>query len=76
MTLKAEIPSSQLIRRSDDNLILRGETEDGRRGLASVPSTMGGKIVAGAVFFDFGIADAITDKHREYPASFVMPVKK
>jgi hypothetical protein len=76
MTLEAEIPSSQLIRRSDDNLILRCETEDGRRGFASVPSTMGGKIVASAVFLDLGITDAITDKHREYPPSFVIPVKK
>ena len=76
MTLEAPIPSSQLIRRSDDNLILRCETDDGRKGFASVPSTMGGKIVASAVFLDLGITDAITDKHREYPPSFVIPVKK
>jgi hypothetical protein len=37
---------------------------------------MGGKIVASAVFIDFGITDAIIDKHREYPASFVIPIKK
>ena len=76
MALEAPIPSSQLIRRSDDNLILRCETDDGRKGFASVPSTMGGKIVASAVFLDLGITDAITDKHREYPPSFVIPVKK
>jgi hypothetical protein len=35
---------------------------------------MGGKIIASAVFLDFGIVDAITDKHREYPASYVIPV--
>ena len=76
MAIQAEIPSSPMIRRSDDNLVLRCTTEDGRNGFASVPSTMGGKLVASAVFLDFGITDAITDKHREYPASFVIPVKK
>ena len=40
-----------------------------------IPSTMGGKIIASAVFIDFGIVDAITDKHRKYPASFVIPIK-
>jgi hypothetical protein len=35
---------------------------------------MGGKIVASAVFLDFGIVDSITDKHREYPANFVIPI--
>ena len=76
MAIQAEIPSSPMIRRSDDNLVLRCTTEDGRDGFASVPSTMGGKIVASAVFLDLGITDAITDMHREYPASFVIPVKK
>lgn len=37
---------------------------------------MGGKIVASAVFLDFGIVDAITDKHRKYPDSYVIPVRK
>jgi hypothetical protein len=35
---------------------------------------MGAKVLASAVLIDFGIADAITDKHRQYPASFVIPV--
>jgi predicted unusual protein kinase regulating ubiquinone biosynthesis (AarF/ABC1/UbiB family) len=35
---------------------------------------MGGKIIASAVFLDFGIVDSITDKHREYPESYVIPV--
>jgi hypothetical protein len=30
--------------------------------------------VASAVFIDLGITDAITDMHREYPASFVVPL--
>ena len=76
MSIEAHIPSAPMIRRSDDNLNLNCKTEDGRTAIASVPSTMGGKIVASAVFLDFGIVDSITDKHREYPASFVVPVKK
>jgi predicted unusual protein kinase regulating ubiquinone biosynthesis (AarF/ABC1/UbiB family) len=37
---------------------------------------MGAKIVASAIFLDFGIVDAITDKHREYPANYVIPIKR
>ena len=76
MSITADIPSTPMVRRSDDNLQLNCTTEDGRSAVSSVPSTMGGKIVASAVFLDFGITDAITDKHREYPASFVIPIKK
>ena len=64
-----------MIRRSDDNLNLTCETEDGRKAFASIPSTMGVKIALSAVFLDFGITDAITDKHREYPSNFVVPIK-
>jgi len=70
-----EILSSPMVRRSGDNLRIRCKTTDGREATASVPSTIGAKIVASAVFLDLGITDAITDKHREYPASFVVPVK-
>ena len=76
MSIEAPIPSAPMIRRSDDNLQLNCKTDDGRTASASVPSSMGGKIVASAVFLDFGIVDSITDKHREYPASYVVPVKK
>ena len=76
MSILAEIPSSPLIRRSDDILHMTCTTEDGRSAIGSVISTMGAKIVASAVFLDFGIVDAITDKHRDYPASYVIPVKK
>jgi hypothetical protein len=65
-----------MIRRSDDQLVYTCETEDGRKATGAIASTVGAKIVASAVFIDFGITDAITDKHREYPASFVIPVKK
>ena len=76
MSINAAIPSSPLVRRSDDLLWLNCVTEDGRRTTASVRSTIGAKLIASAVFLDFGITDAITDKHREYPASFVIPVRK
>ena len=76
MSIEAPIPSAPMVRRSDDNLQLNCTTDDGRKAIASVPSSMGGKIVASAVFLDFCITDAITDKHREYPASYVVPIKK
>lgn len=76
MSIEAPIPSAPMVRRSDDNLQLNCTTDDGRTAIASVPSSMGGKIVASAVFLDLGITDAITDKHREYPASYVVPIKK
>ena len=76
MSIEAPIPSAPMIRRSDDNLQLNCKTDDGRTAIASVPSSMGSNIVASAVFLDFGIVDSITDKHREYPASYVVPVKK
>jgi hypothetical protein len=47
-----------------------------RKSDGSIPSEMGGKIIASAVFIDFGITDAITDKHRQYPAGFVIPIVK
>jgi hypothetical protein len=34
----------------------------------------GGKLAASVVFFDFGITDAITDKHRTYQGNIVIPV--
>jgi hypothetical protein len=72
----AMIPSTTPIRKSDDALKFDCKTTDDRTAFGSIPSTMGGKIVASAVFLDFGITDAITDKHRQYPASFVIPMAK
>lgn len=68
------IPVVVSVRRSDDPLKWRCETADGRLSSGSMPSTMGAKIIASAVFIDLGITDAITDKSREYPASFVIPM--
>mgnify|MGYP005865928309 CR=1 FL=1 len=70
------IPTTASIRKSDDALKYQCETDSGRKASGSIASTMGGKIIASAVFLDFGITDAITDKHREYPASFVIPVSR
>lgn len=72
---ETDIPNTVSIRRSDDVLRYSCNTDSGRRATGGIPSTMGGKIIASAVFLDFGIVDSITDKHREYPASFVIPVK-
>jgi len=69
-----DVPVTIPIRRSDDDLKYECETEDGRKATGSIPSTVGAKIVASAIFIDFGITDAITDMHRDYPASFVIPI--
>ena len=76
MNTKADIPGSLLVRRSDDNLQLDCETEDGRESVASIQSTVGTELMASFLFFDYGITDSITDKHRHYPPSFVIPVNK
>ena len=73
---KTQIPGTIPIRRSDDSLKFICESEDGRKAVGTIPSTIGSKIIASALFLDFGITDAITDKHREYPASFVIPLVK
>jgi len=72
---EVDIPSTVMVRRSDDNLQYDCKSSKGGKAVGGIPSIMGGKIVASAVFLDFGIVDSITDKHREYPASFVIPMK-
>jgi hypothetical protein len=73
---EASIPSTMSVRKSDDDLKYDCKSEDGRTAFGSIPSEMGGKIIASAVFIDFGITDAITDKHRRYPPSYVIPLPK
>ena len=68
------VPSTASVRRSDDVLKYDCKTATGKVATGSMASTVGAKIVASAVFIDFGITDAITDKHRQYPASYVIPV--
>lgn len=72
-----EVPGTHMIRRSDDALRYDCETKSGKKGFGSIPSTLeGGKLAASVFFWDLGITDSITDKHRIYPSSFVVPVKK
>lgn len=73
---ETSMPMTYSVRRSDDPLTYDCKTTDGRTAFGSIPSTIGAKIVASAVFIDLGITDAITDKHREYPASFVIPISQ
>ena len=77
MAIQANIPSSPMIRRSDDPLKYDCETDDGREAFGSIASSIdAAKMGASVVIWDLGITDAITDKAREYPVSFVIPVKK
>ena len=71
-----DMPGPAMIRRSDDALMYRCETEDGRKASGSVESEMeGAKLGASVLFFDLGITDAITDKHRTYQGNITIPVK-
>lgn len=73
---QSDVPTTVFVRRSDDVLNYQCVTNDGRKASGAILSKIGGKLVASAVFLDFGIVDAITDKHREYPLSFVVPIEK
>ena len=75
-SLSGEVPGTFMVRRSDDALRVDCTTKTGKKGFVSIPSTLeGGKLAGSVVFFDLGITDSITDKHRIYPSSFVIPVK-
>ena len=70
-----KIPQTFQIRGSDDALRYDCTTDGGKKGFGSIPSEIeGAKLGASVLFFDLGITDAITDKHRTYTASFVVPV--
>lgn len=71
-----QVPTTASVRKSDDPLKYECKTGDGREAFGSIPSEMGGKIIASAVFIDFGITDAMTDKHRQYAPSYVIPIAK
>lgn len=72
----SEIPTSNvLIRRSDDALVYDCTTSDGREVTGSIKSEVeGGKMAASVIFWDFGITDSITDKHRTYQGNVAIPV--
>jgi len=62
-------------RRFDDALTYECTTLDGRKATGSVRSEIEGeKRAASVVFFDLGITDAITDKHRIYQGNIVFVV--
>ena len=70
-----KVPGNFSIRRSDDNLRFDCTTDTGKKGFGSIASSIeGAKLGASVLFFDLGITDAITDKHRTYTPSFVIPV--
>ena len=75
VSLSVSIPSTTMVRRSDDALRFNCTTDTGKKGFGSIPSEIeSGKLAGSVVFFDLGITDSITDKHRTYPSSFVIPV--
>ena len=73
---ETDIPTKGvMIRRSDDDLRYECMTADGREVTGSIKSEMeGGKMAASVVFWDLGITDAITDKHRKYAGEVIIPV--
>ncbi len=72
----SNIPTqSILIRRSDDALIYDCTTKDERKANGLIRSEMeGGKLAASIFFWDLGITDSITDKHRTYQGNIIIPV--
>ena len=74
----SDIPtSSVMIRRSDDPLKCDCETDDGRTAAGSIRSEVEGeKMAASVIFWDLGISDAITDKHRTYQGNVTIAVPR
>jgi hypothetical protein len=76
MQYQVDIPGTHQIRRSDDALKFDCKTENGKTAFGSIPSEIeDGKLAGSIVFFDLGITDSITDKHRTYTPNFTIPVK-
>ena len=70
-----KVPGTFMIRRSDDMLRYNCKTDTGKTGNGGIASSIeGAKLGASVLFFDLGITDAITDKHRTYAPSFTIPV--
>lgn len=73
---EVQVPSTANVRRARSGLNYNCKTTSGKTGVGIIPSSVESeKIAASVVFFDLGITDAITEKGRTYPASFVIPVK-
>ena len=76
MQYQVDIPGTHQIRRSDDALKFDCKTENGKTAFGSIPSEIeDGKLAGSVIFFDLGITDSITDKHRTYTPNFTIPVK-
>ena len=76
ISMQVNIPGTHMIRRSDDALRFNCETASGKKAFGSIPSEMeGGKMAASVFFWDLGITDSITDKHRTYTPNYVIPVQ-
>jgi hypothetical protein len=73
---QVEVPGTHRVRRSDDALKFDCKTADGKTAFGSIPSEIeDAKLAGSVVFFDLGITDSITDKHRTYTPNFTIPVK-
>ena len=73
---QVEVPGTHRVRRSDDALKYNCTTDGGKTAFGSIPSEMeGAKLAGSVVFFDLGITDSITDKHRTYTPNFTIPVR-
>ena len=76
VSLQANIPGTSMVRRSDDALRFDCETKSGKKAFGSIPSEIeGAKLGGSVIFFDLGITDSITDKHRTYTPNYVIPVQ-
>lgn len=76
MQYQVDIPGTHQIRRSDDALKYDCKTKSGKTAFGSIPSEIeDGKLAGSIIFFDLGITDSITDKHRTYTPNFTIPVK-
>ena len=76
VSLQASLPGTPMVRRSDDALRYDCITKSGKKAFGSIPSEIeGAKLAGSVVFFDLGITDSITDKHRTYTPNYVIPVK-
>ena len=72
-----DMPGTVMVRRSDDALKYRCETESEQKVNGTIKSEIeGAKLGASVAFFDLGITDAITDKHRTYEGNVVIPVRR
>ena len=68
-------PETVMVRRSDDTLRVECRARDGAGTVVThaVSSEMEhAKMGASVLLLDFGITDAITDKHRFYPSNVVI----